>query len=148
MKAPERLFVEVCEDGIFAFPEPPFEESVEYIRADLVPICPKQNDTESWNEDQNEDVMKLEEGIYDIPDNCTAVYANRQVIIKQKRPKSTILTCRNCKHQQYGRKSMQNQWWDSFYCDISPKIIAGKAGYYYNANPSKKACEKFEQKED
>ena len=32
------------------------------------------------------DDMKLEEGIYDIPDNCTAVYANRQVIIKQKRP--------------------------------------------------------------
>lgn len=36
MKAPNKIYVEVCEDGIFAFPEPPFKESVEYIRADLV----------------------------------------------------------------------------------------------------------------
>lgn len=43
MKAPGRLFVEVCEDGIFAFIKPPFEESIEYIRADLV-SCPKESD--------------------------------------------------------------------------------------------------------
>lgn len=36
MAAPNKIYVEVCEDGIFAFPEPPFAESVEYIRADLV----------------------------------------------------------------------------------------------------------------
>ena len=36
MKAPNKIYVEVCEDGIFAFPEPPFKESVEYIRSDLV----------------------------------------------------------------------------------------------------------------
>lgn len=36
MKAPDKIYVEVCEDGIFAFPEPPFKESVEYIRADLI----------------------------------------------------------------------------------------------------------------
>ena len=36
MKAPNKIYVEVCEDGIFAFPEAPFKESVEYIRADLV----------------------------------------------------------------------------------------------------------------
>jgi len=41
MKAPKKIFVEVCEDGIFAFPEPPFEESIEYIRAELVG-CPKE----------------------------------------------------------------------------------------------------------
>jgi len=35
MKAPDKIYVEVCEDGIFAFPEPPFAESVEYIRADI-----------------------------------------------------------------------------------------------------------------
>lgn len=34
-KAPDKIYVEVCEDGIFAFPEPPFAESVEYIRADI-----------------------------------------------------------------------------------------------------------------
>lgn len=36
MKAPDKIYVEVCEDGIFAFPQPPFKESVEYIRAELV----------------------------------------------------------------------------------------------------------------
>ena len=36
MDAPNKIYVEVCEDGIFAFPEPPFKESVEYIRAELV----------------------------------------------------------------------------------------------------------------
>ena len=36
MDAPNKIYVEVCEDGIFAFQEPPFKESVEYIRADLV----------------------------------------------------------------------------------------------------------------
>ena len=35
MKAPDKIYVEVCEDGVFAFPEPPFVESVEYIRADI-----------------------------------------------------------------------------------------------------------------
>jgi len=34
MNAPDRLFVEVCDDGIFAFEKPPFDESVEYIRVD------------------------------------------------------------------------------------------------------------------
>ena len=34
MKAPNSIFVEVCEDGIFAFEKPPFEESIEYIRKD------------------------------------------------------------------------------------------------------------------
>lgn len=36
MKAPNKIYVEVCEDGIFAFPEPPFKESVEYIRKDAL----------------------------------------------------------------------------------------------------------------
>ena len=36
MTAPDKIYVEVCEDGIFAFPKPPFAESVEYVRADLV----------------------------------------------------------------------------------------------------------------
>lgn len=34
MKAPEIIYVEVCEDGIFAFEKPPFEESIEYVRKD------------------------------------------------------------------------------------------------------------------
>lgn len=92
--------------------------------------------------------MELKEGTYDIPENCTAVYTNRQVVVKEKRPKSTVLTCRDCKHQQFGKKSMRGQYWNSFYCDASPKTIGGVAGYYYSAGSSKKACEKFEPKED
>ena len=91
--------------------------------------------------------MELKEGIYDIPYNCTAIYTKRQVVVKLKRPKPTVLTCRNCKHQQYGKKVKMGQYWNSFYCDVSPKTIGGVAGYYYNANNSKRACEKFEPKE-
>ena len=36
MKAPEKIYVEVCEDGIFAFEKPPFEESIEYVRKDAL----------------------------------------------------------------------------------------------------------------
>ena len=32
--APDKIYVEVCEDGIFAFEQPPFEESIEYVRKD------------------------------------------------------------------------------------------------------------------
>ena len=93
-------------------------------------------------------MMLLKEGIYEIPDNCTAVYSERKVIVKSKKRKSDILTCRYCKHQKLGRKCMQQQWWDSFYCEVSPKVIGGMEGYFYSANSCKKACEKFERKED
>ena len=36
MSTPDKIYVEICEDGIFAFPEPPFDESLEYIRKDTV----------------------------------------------------------------------------------------------------------------
>ena len=36
MKAPDKIYVEICEDGIFAFPEPPFEETPAYIRKDAL----------------------------------------------------------------------------------------------------------------
>ena len=36
MKAPDKIYVEVCEDRIFAFPKPPFKESVEYVRNDAL----------------------------------------------------------------------------------------------------------------
>lgn len=36
MKAPDKIYVEVCEDGIFAFEKPPFEESIEYVRKDAL----------------------------------------------------------------------------------------------------------------
>ena len=47
MKAPEKIYVEVCEDGIFAFEKPPFEESIEYIRKDAILEWAKQKQYES-----------------------------------------------------------------------------------------------------
>ena len=56
MKAPNKIYVEVCEDGIFAFPEPPFKESVEYVRADLVeqPLLQEQPDFPTTDEQVKE----------------------------------------------------------------------------------------------
>ena len=89
--------------------------------------------------------MKLEEGIYEIPDDCTAVYQNRKVIIKKMkavdRPK--VPHCGDCIHQKLGRKSLRNQYYDSPYCENKPKTIDGKLGYFYNASSYKKACEQF-----
>ena len=92
--------------------------------------------------------MILQEGIYEIPDNCTAVYSKRKVIVKQKTQRPEKSVCRLCIHQKLGRKCMRNQWWDSYYCEVSPKSIGGEEKYFYNACPSKRACEKFERKED
>lgn len=93
--------------------------------------------------------MKLEEGIYEIPDDCTAVYSKRKVIVKKMldADKLNVMRCGDCIHQKWGRLTMRNQWWDSPYCEKKPKIIEGKGGYFYNANSSKKACEMFEKKE-
>lgn len=47
MKAPEKIYVEVCEDGIFAFEKPPFEESIEYVRKDTLMEWLEQNRNQS-----------------------------------------------------------------------------------------------------
>lgn len=61
MKAPERIYVEVCEDGIFAFPKPPFEESVEYVRTDLVkqPVEGLEEEIKRWIHAQRNNGRKL-----------------------------------------------------------------------------------------
>ncbi len=93
--------------------------------------------------------MKLEEGIYEIPDNCTVLYQHRKVVVKKmlNADKPKVFHCSDCIHQKWGKLTMKNQFWDSPYCEKRPKIIYGKNGYYYNANSSKKACEMFEPKE-
>lgn len=53
MDAPNKIYVEVCEDGIFAFPKPPFYESVEYIRADFVEQPLQQEKSEKSKKDCN-----------------------------------------------------------------------------------------------
>ncbi len=92
--------------------------------------------------------MKLEEGIYEIPDDCTAVYSKRKVIVKKMldADKPKFFHCADCIHQKWGKLTMRNQFWDSPYCEKMPKFIEGKGGYFYNAYSSKKACEMFEKK--
>ena len=92
--------------------------------------------------------MKLEAGIYEIPDDCTAVYSKRKVIVKRMKDadKPKVLHCSDCIHQKWGKLTMRNQYWDSPYCECKPKTIHGKDGYYYNAGSYNKACEMFEPK--
>ena len=90
--------------------------------------------------------MKLEEGVYSIPADCTVYYCGRKVYVKRMKKRSECKHCRDCVHQKFGKKTIQNQWYDSAYCEIRPKTINGKTGYFYNAISSKLACDQFEQK--
>lgn len=91
--------------------------------------------------------MKLEEGVYSIPADCTVLYVDRQVVVQKKKRQQGLKHCGDCIHQLYGKKTIQNQWYASPYCELKPKIINGRGGYFYNANSNKTACEMFEQKE-
>ena len=94
--------------------------------------------------------MKLEEGIYEIPDDCTAVYQHRKVIVKRMKAidKPKVNHCGDCLHQKWGKITMKNQFWDSPYCENKPKTIYGKEGYFYNASSFKKACEMFKPRDN
>ena len=92
--------------------------------------------------------MKLEEGVYTIPAECTVYYCGRKVYVKKmkKCSEGKRKHCCDCIHQRFGKKTTQNQRYDSAYCEVKPKIINGKAGYFYNAISSNPACDQFEQK--
>ncbi len=93
--------------------------------------------------------MKLEEGIYEIQDDCTVYIRQRKVIIQKMKAKARAEKphCKDCIHQLIGRKSMRNQYWDCPYCELKPKVISGKGGYFYAANNYHPTCEKFEPKQ-
>ena len=91
--------------------------------------------------------MTLLEGIYDIPDDCTVYIQKRKVIIQKKKLRGASQHCRDCIHQIMGRKTLLAQYYTSPYCELKPKVIHGRAGYFYNAQDTKKACEKFEPKQ-
>ena len=90
--------------------------------------------------------MKLEAGIYTIPSDCTAIYVGRKVVVKKMKARPIVKHCSDCIHQQLGKKCLLNQAHDSYYCDIKPKTIGGKDGYFYNASSFKVACYMFEPK--
>lgn len=86
MKAPDKIYVEVCEDGIFAFPEPPFAESVEYIRADIGKQPVEGLDSEidaCWQNWLSPSNQKEAEGV--LPKNEFAMYARHFAEWQKKR---------------------------------------------------------------
>ena len=88
----------------------------------------------------------LTEGTYTIPDNCTAKYEKRKIYVYKMKVDASVKRCRDCSHCKLGRLTMRRQWWDSSYCEMKPKIISGKGGYYYSVQGSKVACDKFKDK--
>lgn len=88
----------------------------------------------------------LTEGTYTIPNDCTARYEKRKIYVYKMKADPSVKRCRDCIHCKLGRLSMRRQFWDSTYCEMKPKIIAGKGGYYYNTPSSKVACDKFKDK--
>ena len=88
----------------------------------------------------------LRPGTYVIPENCTFRYANRRIMVASKKTKDTsVLRCGTCKHMLTGKKCVQNQFYDTEYCDLKPKTIGGKTEYFYHVSPSAKACDKYEE---
>lgn len=93
--------------------------------------------------------IELQPGTYAIPENCTFKYANRQIIVVPKKAKDTsVLRCATCKHMLTGTKCMLNQNWETQYCELKPKTIGGKTGYFYHVSPSTKACNQHEEREE
>lgn len=88
--------------------------------------------------------MKLEEGIYEIQDDCTVYIRKRKVYIQKMRARAKKPHCKDCAHQLIGKKSMRNQYWDCPYCELKPKMIGGKEGYFYAANNYNPICDNFE----
>lgn len=93
-------------------------------------------------------MSELQEGIYTIPDGLIVkvLPGARSIRVSKKREKYHHY-CRECIHQRPGRKSIQGQWWDSHYCEVKPKVINGKGGYFYAAGDGQMACPLFDPKD-
>lgn len=85
--------------------------------------------------------MELKIGEYIIPEGCTIKRIGNtiQVYQKKKQIDTSVLRCRDCKY-------CENQWYHCYLC------LARTWGKKYKRNyivrPSKKACAKFERREE
>lgn len=86
--------------------------------------------------------MELTEGIYEIVPECraTIVDKGRKVQIFKRKVKYTGPRCQDCAHCHEGKLTMQDQWWVNHHCELKPKTIAGKQGYFYAVRPEAPAC--------
>lgn len=96
--------------------------------------------------------MTLSPGVYELPNNCKAFVRGGKVIVSIKHVVEKCDRCRDCKHFGHGRNAY-NQLVHTLVCFKKPKVNksylsqpAGKQVRYYAVNPSAKACEMFEPK--
>ena len=87
--------------------------------------------------------MELKIGEYTIPEGCTIKRIGNTIQVYQKKQRDTsVLRCRDCK---YCDENM-NQWYHWYLC--LARTWGKKYKRNYNVRPSKKACAKFERREE
>lgn len=89
--------------------------------------------------------MELQEGEYFIPDDCTAKFVGRTLLVykrKSNKLSPTDYRCKDCKHRVKGNV-FRNLFYDTMVCDLRPKP---ESGLFFHASYYGKPCEKFEKK--
>lgn len=90
--------------------------------------------------------MEISEGTYQIPAHLTATVSHGKIVVKKRERLFNGDRCRDCAHFCKGRKVMQHQTHESYYCAVKPKVICNERGFFYGAGPGARACEKFVRK--
>lgn len=87
----------------------------------------------------------LEVGEYFIPDDCTAKFVGRTVVVYKRKSKKLAPTehrCKDCKHRVKGHTFRQPHY-ETMVCELKPKE---ENGLFYCAPLYGKPCENFEKK--
>lgn len=87
----------------------------------------------------------LKVGEYFIPDDCTAKFVGRMVVVYKRKSKKLAPTeyrCKDCKHRVKG-KTFVRQFYDTMVCELKPK---SEKGTFYCAPLYGIPCDKFEKK--
>lgn len=89
--------------------------------------------------------MELPIGEYFIPDDCTAKFVGRTLVVYKRKSKKLAPTeyrCKDCKHRVKGY-TFRRQHYDTMVCELKPKE---ENGLFYSAPLYGMPCEKFEKK--
>lgn len=88
--------------------------------------------------------MELKIGEYFIPEGCTVKMVGKTIKVYQKKLRDpSILRCRDCK---YCSLRYPSQYWGGHICKAN--TWGKRYVRNYTVQLSKKACDKFERKED
>ena len=88
--------------------------------------------------------MDLQVGEYFIPDDCTAKFVGRTLVVYKRKSKKLAPTeyrCKDCKHRIKGH-CLKRQRYDTMVCELKPK----ENGLFYGAPLYGEPCDKFEKK--